>query len=76
MRGLGIFIGSNRRNDPIKLHDPHPIPRYEDGTHTGSPAHDGYTLLSRADPKAQGNPPAVDGTVGPVYRGPDETFER
>lgn len=76
MRGLGFFLGSNRRNDPIKLEDPHPIARYEDSVHTGSPAHDGFTLLSRADPKRMGSPPAVEGTVGPVPRGPDESFEQ
>jgi hypothetical protein len=76
MRGLGFFLGSNKRNDPIKLEDPHPIARYEDSQHTGSPAHDGYTLLSRANPKAQGVAPPVEGTVGPVYRGPSEDFEQ
>jgi hypothetical protein len=52
----------------------HPIDRYEDPQDTGSPAHDGYTLLSRADPKAQGAPPAVEGTIGQVYRGPDRAM--
>lgn len=76
MLGLGFFSRPARRNDPIKLEDPHPIARYEDSTHTGSPAHDGYALLSRANPKAQGRPPAVEGTVGPVYWGPSESFEQ
>ena len=76
MRGLGFFLGSNKRNDPIRVDDPHPINRYEDPQHTGSPAHDGYVLMSRANPKAQGRAPHVDGVIGPVYRGPSEDFEQ
>lgn len=75
MRGFRFFGGA-KRNDPIELVDPHPIERYEDSGHIGNPVHDGYTLLSKANPKAQGNPPAVEGTVGPVYWGPDQTFEQ
>jgi hypothetical protein len=76
MRGLGLFIGSQKRNDPIRLEDPHPIPTYEDPQHTGNPGLDGYTLLSRADPKAQGSGPSVEGTLGRMPQGPDESFEQ
>lgn len=75
LRILGIWGG--RRNDPVLLEDPHPIPDY--GTkdlHSGSVPHDGYERLSIADPHRQGRPPAVKGTVGPVPRGPDESFEQ
>ena len=75
MRGLGLFLGSDKRNDPIELDDPRPIPRLGDDVHTGDAGKDGFTLLSRADPRRQGDPPAVAGTEGPVYRGPDQSFE-
>jgi hypothetical protein len=77
MRGITFFGGSRRRNDPVRLEDPHPIPNY--GTHSlesGNAGLDGFTTLSRADPNAQGNPPPVKGTVGPTYRGPDNSFEQ
>lgn len=75
--GLGRLLGfPARRNDPIELDDPHPVPRYEDEVFTGSVAHDGYERLSIADPNRAGNPPAVKGTVGPVPRGPDDSFEQ
>ena len=62
MRGLGLFFGIARRNQPVKLDDPHPIPNY--GTRDLQLGHagcDGYTVLSKADPNAQGNPPMVRG---------------
>ena len=72
------FFGlGTARNDPVRLVDPHPIPNY--GTHdehSGSVPRDGYELLSKADPRRQGAPPPVDGTVGPTFRGPDESFEQ
>jgi hypothetical protein len=77
MRGLGLFFGSNRRNDPIKMENPHPVTDY--GTkdeQSGNAGLDGFTCLSRADPNAQGNPPSVKGVIGPVYRGPDQSFEQ
>lgn len=77
MRGLGIFIGSASRNDPIKLDDPNPIANY--GTHdlcSGDAGRDGFTVLSRANPNAQGNPPPVKGVAGRAYQGPDSSFEQ
>jgi hypothetical protein len=77
MRGLGLFFGTARRNDPLKLVDPRPIADY--GTNdltTGDAGKDGYTVLSRARPDAQGNPPPVSGQIGPSYRGPDQSFEQ
>lgn len=77
MLGLnGLFFGLSKRNDPIRLVDPHPVPRYEDNTETGRPGRDGFTLLSKADPNWQGSPPDVSGTVGRTHRGPDESFEQ
>lgn len=76
MRSFGFF-GTHRRNDPIKLEDPHPV--LETGTssiESGNVALDGYEVLSRARPDAQGNPPPVKGTVGPAYQGPDQSFEQ
>jgi hypothetical protein len=76
MRGLGLFFGSAKRNDPVKLDDPRPLPVYEDSQHTGDAGKDGYTVLSRASPTAQGSPPPVSGVVGPAYQGPDQSFEQ
>lgn len=74
MRGFGFF-GIQRRNDPIELVDPRPLPEYGDSLHTGNIALDGFELLSKANPSAQGNPPPVKGVIGPTYRGPDQSFE-
>lgn len=77
MRGLYSFFGSGRRNDPVKVENPHPVTDY--GTHSlesGNAGLDGFTVLSRANPNAQGNPPPVKGVVGPVYNGPDQSFEQ
>ena len=76
MRGLGLFFGRASRNDPIKLADPHPVTNYGDDQHTGKPALDGYTLLSRASRTAQGSSPLVDGALGQAYQGPDQSFEQ
>jgi hypothetical protein len=79
MRGLGLFFPgiSAKRNDPIKLVDPNPIPDY--GTHdldSGDAGKDGYTVLSRAQPNAQGVAPPVPGVVGPTYMGPAADWEQ
>lgn len=74
MRGL-FFGGIAKRNDPVKLVDPRPLTDYGDDVHKGNVALDGYQLLSRANPQAQGSPPPVSGTEGPTYQGPDQSFE-
>lgn len=77
MRGIGMFFGTSKRNQPVKLTDPHPIADY--GTkalESGNAGLDGYTVLSKANPNAQGNPPPVKGVDGPVYWGPDQSFEQ
>jgi hypothetical protein len=78
MRGLGIFFGgSGGRNDPIELVDPHPIPNY--GTKdlcSGDAGKDGYTVLSQAQPNAQGRAPSVPGVVGRVFQGPANDWEQ
>ena len=75
MRGLGIFFGSNRRNDPIELEVMNPLERYAPAE-TGNAGIDGYSVISRARSNAQGNPPPVKGVVGPAYQGPDQSFEQ
>lgn len=77
MRGLGFFMGGGKRNGLVRLEDPHPVADY--GTKdvdSGNAGLDGFTVLSRANPNAQGNPPSVKGVVGPVYQGPDQSFEQ
>ena len=77
MRGYGFFFGGAKRNQPVLLENPHPVADY--GTRdveSGNAGLDGFTVLSRANPNAQGNPPAVKGTIGPVYSGPDQSFEQ
>lgn len=76
MRGLGLFFGNAKRNDPVKLVDPHPVKDYGDDVCKGNAGLDGFTVLSKADPNRQGSPPPVAGTVGPVYQGPDQSFEQ
>lgn len=68
--------GPPRRNEGIRLEDPHPVPRYDDPTYSGDQLRDGYQLLSRADPRRQGDPPPVKGQLGPVYDGMDRSFEQ
>lgn len=75
MRGL-FFGGSAKRNDPIKLVDPRPLNNYGDDVQSGNAGRDGFTVLSRASPHAEGNPPSVPGVIGPVYSGPDTSFEQ
>lgn len=77
MRGIGFWFGSARRNDPIELENPRPLPDY--GTASilsGNAGLDGFTSLSLANPRSQGNPPPVKGVVGPVFQGPDQSFEQ
>lgn len=77
MRFQGLFYGSNRRNDPVKLEDPHPIPDYGiKSLETGDAGKDGYTVLSKARPDAQGYAPPVRGVVGPAYQGPAQDWEQ
>ncbi len=76
MRGMGFYFGRHTRNDPIKLENPHPVTDYgRKDVESGNAGLDGFTVLSRADPDAQGNPPPVKGVLGPTYRGPDMSFE-
>ena len=72
----GLFFGRCSRNDPIKLVDPHPVKDLGDDCCTGNAGLDGFSVLSRAYPSAQGSPPPVDGVIGPTYRGPDSSFEQ
>lgn len=72
-----FFGGGARRNDPIKIEDPRPLPRYTgEEARTGDAAKDGYTVLSQARPTNQGNPPPVAGVIGPTFRGPAFDFEQ
>lgn len=73
----GFFFGSARRNDPIRMHNPRPVTDYgKQSIESGDAAKDGFTVLSRANPDAQGSPPPVSGVEGPVHRGPDQSFEQ
>jgi hypothetical protein len=78
MRGIGLFFGgmNGKRNDPVKVVDPHPVHDYGDDVEKGNAGLDGYTCLSRANPNAQGSPPPVAGVIGPVYNGPANDFEQ
>jgi hypothetical protein len=76
MRGLGMFFGVAKRNDPVKLVDPRPLIDYGDDVTCGDAGLDGYTVLSRAHPNAQGSPPPVNGVIGQAYQGPDQSFEQ
>jgi hypothetical protein len=76
MRSLGLFFGNAKRNDPLKLEDPHPVTDYGDSIQTGDAGKDGFTVLSKASAQAQGSPPPVSGTIGPAYQGPDSSFEQ
>jgi hypothetical protein len=71
----GLFFGNAKRNDPVKLVDPRPVEKYGDDV-TGDAARDGFTVLSKANPRAQGSPPPVPGVIGPAYFGPDQSFEQ
>ncbi len=72
----GLFWYSNRRNDGYKLSDPHPLIDYGDDVCKGNAGLDGFSVLSRASPTAQGNPPSVAGTLGRAFMGPSQDFEQ
>lgn len=76
MRGFGVFFGTAKRNDPVRLVDPHPVLDYGNDVETGNAGLDGFTTLSRASAQAQGSPPPVPGVIGPAYQGPDSSFEQ
>lgn len=76
MRGIGLWFGSHRRNDPVKLSDPHPLTDYGDDLHSGDAGRDGFSVLARANPDAQGSMPPVSGAIGPAYQSPDGSFEQ
>jgi hypothetical protein len=76
MRGM-FFFGTARRNDPVKLENPHPVEDFgRESIESGNAGLDGFTALSRASPQAQGSPPPVKGVIGPAYNGPDQSFEQ
>ena len=72
-RGFGLRA---KRNQPLTLGDPHPVPRLEDDQYSGNRFLDGYTRESRADPLRAGTPPPVIGGHGPAPMGPDDSFEQ
>jgi hypothetical protein len=78
MRSLGLFIGTfgGGRNVNQKLEDPHPVPRYPDCQYCGDAGLDGYELIDRASPTAQGREHIIEGVIGTVPRGPSEDFEQ
>lgn len=76
MRGLSLFFGSHRRNDPIWLNDPHPVTNYGNDLEHGDAGRDGCTVLSRANPDRQGTAPSVPGVIGPAYQGPADDWEQ
>jgi hypothetical protein len=74
---IGLFFGAARRNDPVRLENPRPLPDTgRSAIESGNAALDGFTVLSRAQPDAQGNPPPVAGTLGQAHQGPDNSFEQ
>lgn len=76
MRGLGLFFGGIvKRNVPLELVNPHPVKNLGDDVCKGNAGLDGFSVLSKADPRAQGNAPFVNGIIGRAYMGPDESFE-
>ena len=76
MRMINLFLGRATRNDPVRLEDPRPIPRYADSVTSGDAGLDGYTILSRADPARQGESPPVQGQLGLSYMGPASDWEQ
>ena len=76
MRGFVLFLGTAKRNQPVKLSNPHPVTDTMDKMDTGDAGKDGYTVLTRADPNSAGYLPRVKGEEGPVYWGPDNSFEQ
>jgi len=84
MRMRGLFFGVDRRNRGFLLEDPRPIDRYSNPLDSNDMDHNGYELLSRADPGRTGRPPVASGSVGSErvsstqdnYPGPDNSFEQ
>lgn len=76
MHGLFLLGSRDSRNDPIKLADPRPLEVYRDDLETGNAGRDGFTILSKASPTMQGEPPSVPGAIGRAYRGPSQDFEQ
>lgn len=77
MRAFGLFLGGSKRNDPVRLVDPRPIPDYGNkDMESGDAGKDGFTVLSKASPAAQGCAPPVAGTLGPAYQGPASDWEQ
>jgi len=75
MRGLGLFFGTRKRNVPIVLDDPRPLPRYTNELESKDAGCAGFTVLSRADPNYAGDPPRVPGSSHRAPLGPDQSFE-
>lgn len=76
MRGMGLFFGVVKRNQPVQLADPRPLINYGDDVCTGDAGRDGFTVLSRADPTYAGTPPLVAGALGQARQGPDNSWEQ
>ena len=77
MRGFGFYYGSAKRNQPVKLSDPQPVPDHgRTAIESGDAGRDGFTVLSRAEKDCQGQAPVVAGDLGPVYLGPSQDFEQ
>jgi hypothetical protein len=73
---LGLFFGSDKRNDPIRIEDPRPIATFgSDSFQEQDAGLCGYSVLSRADPNYQGSPPPVNGVLGRAMWGPNRSFE-
>lgn len=76
MRGLGLFFGVVRRNQPLWLNDPHPVKNLGDDVHSENAGLVGFSTLSRADPNRQGDAPYVRGILGQMTESPSEDFEQ
>lgn len=76
MRGLGLFFGAATRNDPLRLRDRRPVTRYEHQLDSGDAGLDGYSVLTRANPRYAGQMPMTGEQEGFTHRGPDNSFEQ
>ncbi len=77
MRMVNMFLGVPRRNEPIKLTDPRPLPRHTDNLFRSEDAGvAGFSVLSKSDPARQGEAPFVQGSEGFVHQGPDMSWEQ
>jgi hypothetical protein len=74
MAMLGIFFGRAARNDPLRVQEKNPRPRYPDATHPGNVPLAGYKVLSQASPENQGSPPFIEAV--PTHRHSDDSFEQ